>query len=194
MPMNPATLLTPLKGAGYQLAVPPRSGTWRIDQGFSVVELRVRELHRTSLLLVPISQGDVTLTEKGATRAIKLRLGSAPRVCCVEHAVSPAGCKQWAGQFRRAVTGRQRHPSCLTRAFWQGRAADPALFYASEGQTHQARSQRLIDATAVCSGCPVVRECVAFAASHAERCAVWGGLSEEERQAALARPLARART
>jgi WhiB family redox-sensing transcriptional regulator len=80
---------------------------------------------------------------------------------------------------------------------WQGRAqcsvADPALFYPREGETHQARSQRLIDAKTVWSGCPVVRECVSFAASHAERFGVWGGLSEEERQAALARPLALAR-
>lgn len=39
------------------------------------------------------------------------------------------------------------------------------------------------DAKIVCLGCPVRRECLAYAMSHDERFGVWGGLAEHERRA-----------
>jgi hypothetical protein len=69
------TPLTPLKCAGYALSTPPRSGTWRIDPRRSIVELRLRDLHRMSILLAPIRHGDVNLSDRAGTSAIRLRLG-----------------------------------------------------------------------------------------------------------------------
>ncbi|MDQ1722057.1 MAG: hypothetical protein QOI26_1791 [Pseudonocardiales bacterium] len=75
--MTAVTPLTPLKCAGYALPTPPRCGTWQIDPARSVLELRLRDLHRRSVLLAPIRHGDVSLTERAGTSAIRLRLGIA---------------------------------------------------------------------------------------------------------------------
>ncbi|MDX6207494.1 MAG: hypothetical protein QOF39_3551 [Frankiales bacterium] len=75
--MTAVTPLTPLKCAGYALPTPPRCGTWQIDPARSVLELRLRDLHRRSFLLAPIRHGEVHLTERAGTSAIQLRLGIA---------------------------------------------------------------------------------------------------------------------
>jgi len=75
--MTAATLLTPLKSAGYALAVPPRTGNWQIDPGVSYLELRLRELHRTSLLEAPIIHGQAHLTDTASTSWIQLQFGAA---------------------------------------------------------------------------------------------------------------------
>jgi hypothetical protein len=75
--MTSATLLTPLKVAGYRLTIPPRSGIWRIDPKFSVFELRLRDGRRTSLLTAPVREGQLTLTEPVSTSTIRFRLDAA---------------------------------------------------------------------------------------------------------------------
>lgn len=58
------------------------------------------------------------------------------------------------------------------------KGAEFNLFFAEKsGQaTYQVRA-----AKAICSGCPVREECLAYALKNAIRHGVWGGLSEEER-------------
>jgi hypothetical protein len=75
--MTAVTRLTPMKCAGYALPTPPRPGTWRIDPTRSIVELRLRDLHRRSIVLAPIRHGDVSLNDRAGTSAIRLRLGIA---------------------------------------------------------------------------------------------------------------------
>lgn len=53
---------------------------------------------------------------------------------------------------------------------------DPEAFYPDRGGSARA-------AKAVCLGCPVRSECLAYAVEHGERFGVWGGLSERERRA-----------
>jgi uncharacterized protein YunC (DUF1805 family) len=75
--MTATTHLTPLKSAGYALPLPPRTGNWQIDPTVSYIELRVRELHRTSVLEAPILGGEANVTDTASTSDIQLRLGSA---------------------------------------------------------------------------------------------------------------------
>jgi hypothetical protein len=75
--MTASRLLTPLKSAGYALPVPPRTGRWQIDPHVSFVELRVRELHRTSVLEAAIVDGAAHLTDTASTSGIRLQLGAA---------------------------------------------------------------------------------------------------------------------
>jgi WhiB family transcriptional regulator, redox-sensing transcriptional regulator len=84
---------------------------------------------------------------------------------------------------------------------WRLRAAcrdvDSAVFFPPDGERPPQRDARETRAKAICGGCPVIRQCAAYAIQYGERHGVWGGLSEQER-AALApgpgRPLAAVRT
>jgi WhiB family redox-sensing transcriptional regulator len=59
------------------------------------------------------------------------------------------------------------------------RSADPDLFFpiSSSGPSLAQVAQ----AKAICAGCPVRRECLAFALRTHQAHGVWGGLSEQER-------------
>lgn len=68
---------------------------------------------------------------------------------------------------------------------WHSRGActkaDPELFYHPENETGPAKTQRISDAIAVCSTCPVIATC---RDQHMdERFGIWGGMSEDEREA-----------
>ena len=84
---------------------------------------------------------------------------------------------------------------------WRLRAAcrhvDSAVFFPPDGERPPQRDARETRAKAICGGCPVIRQCAAYAIQYGERYGVWGGLSERER-AALApgpgRALAAVRT
>ena len=65
------------------------------------------------------------------------------------------------------------------------RGADPALFFHPEGERGPSRRQRDLAAKAVCARCPVIVECAAHALAVREPYGVWGGTSEEEREALL---------
>src|SRR5260370_19745590 len=61
--------------------------------------------------------------------------------------------------------------------------ADPDIFFpAAGGITEEAKT--------VCRGCPVHRECLAYAVVHGIEDGVWGGASEEERRAIRRQPTA----
>ena len=65
------------------------------------------------------------------------------------------------------------------------RSADPTLFFCPEGERGPARRRRELAAKTVCLACPVVSECRAHALKVREPYGVWGGLTPEEREAAL---------
>jgi hypothetical protein len=75
--MSIATLLSPLKCVGYALPTPPRTGSWLIDREVSFIELRMRELHRTSVLEAPLQDGEISLADTASVSGIQLRLGAA---------------------------------------------------------------------------------------------------------------------
>lgn len=70
------TPLTPLRSAGYDLALPPRAGFWRVDPAGSFVQLCLRTLHRRSYFSAPVRQGSALLTDAAGTSAIDLRFDS----------------------------------------------------------------------------------------------------------------------
>ena len=77
---------------------------------------------------------------------------------------------------------------------WQTRAAcrgtDTANFYHPENERGPSRTKSEIRAKAVCSGCPVIVNCLRWALAAHEPYGVWGGMSAEEREAVLTRKLA----
>ncbi len=58
------------------------------------------------------------------------------------------------------------------------RGMDPELFFPARGYT----GHDMAPAKAVCSTCPVIRDCLAYALRNGEKVGVWGGLSEQERR------------
>ncbi len=65
------------------------------------------------------------------------------------------------------------------------RQADPDLFFHPEGERGPRKDGRERAAKAVCSSCPVLRQCRAHSLSVREPYGVWGGLSEDEREQLL---------
>ena len=69
---------------------------------------------------------------------------------------------------------------------WQMRAScrgqDTATFYHPENERGPSRARRERQAKQICSGCPVVDNCLRWALSAREPYGVWGGLSVEERE------------
>lgn len=63
------------------------------------------------------------------------------------------------------------------------RDADSRLFFHPEGERGPARRDRDAAAKAVCAGCPVLQQCREHALAVREPYGVWGGLSEDDRQA-----------
>jgi WhiB family redox-sensing transcriptional regulator len=58
------------------------------------------------------------------------------------------------------------------------RRVDPAVFFHPEGERDAAK--------AVCAGCPVVQQCREHALTVREPYGVWGGMTEDEREAVYA--------
>ncbi|WP_329560779.1 WhiB family transcriptional regulator [Kitasatospora sp. NBC_01266] len=71
----------------------------------------------------------------------------------------------------------QSHAAC--------READSGLFFHPPGERNPAHDDRDAAAKAVCARCPVRVACLDHALRTREPYGVWGGLSEEERAAAL---------
>lgn len=78
---------------------------------------------------------------------------------------------------------------------WRHKAAcreqEPELFF-PVGTGGPALVQ-LAEAKAVCRGCPVASQCLAWALESGQDAGVWGGLSEDERRALKRRRSARQR-
>ncbi|HYT10640.1 MAG TPA: WhiB family transcriptional regulator [Mycobacteriales bacterium] len=72
----------------------------------------------------------------------------------------------------------QLHGAC------RGEGSD--LFFHPEGERGPARAAREAAAKAVCGRCPVVDPCRRHAMATHEPYGVWGGMSESEREQALA--------
>lgn len=74
---------------------------------------------------------------------------------------------------------------------WQLRGAcrgeDPDLFFHPEGERGPLRLARELAAKAVCASCPVAAQCAAHALKVREPYGVWGGLTEDDREAVYAR-------
>ena len=70
------------------------------------------------------------------------------------------------------------------------RTEDPALFFAPDAdhpEPDDARDAREAAAKAVCARCPVIDACAAHALAVREPYGVWGGMTEDEREARLGR-------
>lgn len=63
------------------------------------------------------------------------------------------------------------------------RTADPNAFFHPEGERGPSREDRDRAAKAICATCPVRTQCARHALEVREPYGVWGGLTEEEREA-----------
>ena len=63
------------------------------------------------------------------------------------------------------------------------READPQLFFHPEGERGPARRRRDAAAIAICAGCPVLEQCRQHGLTVREPYGVWGGLTEDDREA-----------
>lgn len=70
---------------------------------------------------------------------------------------------------------------------WKAEAAchgeDQALFFPQAGARGRAAAAT---ARAICAGCPVQLQCLAFALANGEEYGIWGGTTERERRAVRA--------
>jgi WhiB family redox-sensing transcriptional regulator len=84
---------------------------------------------------------------------------------------------------RRPAHGEAAYAGCRDEGAWRSAAAcrfaDPDLFFPISG-SGSALAQ-IAQAKAVCAGCPVQRQCRAFALRSGERYGIWGGMTEHER-------------
>ncbi len=73
---------------------------------------------------------------------------------------------------------------------WQMNAAcrsmDSDVFFHPEGERGTARAQRIANAKSICMSCPVRVACAEHAVRVREPYGIWGGLSEEDREAIYA--------
>jgi WhiB family redox-sensing transcriptional regulator len=78
---------------------------------------------------------------------------------------------------------------------WQARAAcrytDPDLFFPEGDPAAAPNIAQTAEAKAVCSSCPVRRQCAEYAVG--ETFGTWGGITEAERRAARRRSFGRER-
>ena len=63
------------------------------------------------------------------------------------------------------------------------RDADSAVFFHPEGERGPSREARDRAAKSICASCPVMQQCAAHALAVREPYGVWGGLSEDDREA-----------
>ena len=75
----------------------------------------------------------------------------------------------------------------ITRGHWRSaaacRSADPELFFPISDSGKSL--EQMAEAKAVCAGCPVRRECLAFAVGTQQVHGIWGGTTADERAAVL---------
>lgn len=66
------------------------------------------------------------------------------------------------------------------------RRVSPDMFFHPEGERGSARRSRDTAAKEICLGCPVLRECREHALRVREPYGVWGGMTEDDREALYA--------
>lgn len=67
------------------------------------------------------------------------------------------------------------------------RGRNEHLFYHPDKERGKARQARANQAKAICEACPVIVMCRQYALTTGEPYGTWGGMTEEERRAALKR-------
>ena len=67
------------------------------------------------------------------------------------------------------------------------RGEDSDLFFHPEGERGPSRLSRENAAKSVCARCPVIASCAAHSLTVREPYGVWGGMSEDEREAVYLR-------
>lgn len=67
------------------------------------------------------------------------------------------------------------------------RDADPLLFFHPQNERGSSRIRRDQNAKRICASCPVRLECADYAIRAREPYGVWGGLSEDDREAIFRR-------
>jgi WhiB family redox-sensing transcriptional regulator len=67
------------------------------------------------------------------------------------------------------------------------RGVESSVFFHPDGERGRARAKREMAAKQLCRQCPVITECAAHALSVREPYGVWGGMTEEEREAIYSR-------
>ncbi|MGL5859419.1 MAG: WhiB family transcriptional regulator [Angustibacter sp.] len=73
------------------------------------------------------------------------------------------------------------------------RWADPSVFFHPDGERGPSRVRRDAAAKAICGTCPVLIQCRDHALNAREPYGTWGGLTEDERRAALGQQAERLR-
>ena len=63
------------------------------------------------------------------------------------------------------------------------RTTNPDTFFHPEGERGPSRRRRDERAVAICQACPVIEQCREHALTVREPYGVWGGMTEEEREA-----------
>lgn len=63
------------------------------------------------------------------------------------------------------------------------REASPDIFFHPEAERGQSRARRIQRAKAICATCPVLERCREHALAVREPYGIWGGLTEDEREA-----------
>ena len=74
------------------------------------------------------------------------------------------------------------------------RDADPRLFFHPEGERGPARRERDASAKRLCETCPVLDACREHALAVREPYGVWGGMTEDDREAVYSQQRRRLRT
>ena len=104
-----------------------------------------------------------------------------------------AGGWRPADAERMSHTRRQFADRLVPEDQWRSqaacRSADPDLFFPISSSGHAMAQEA--EAKAICAGCQVRRECLAFALRTHQAHGVWGGLSEHERRPVRSAVLAR---
>jgi len=90
----------------------------------------------------------------------------------------PSGDKGGPVAVRTVDEAWQREAAC--------RGPESVLFFApAAAEPRPEREAREARAKAICGGCPVTHECLAYALRIREPHGIWGGLNETERRALL---------
>ena len=67
------------------------------------------------------------------------------------------------------------------------RSADPEVFFHPENERGPRRRRRQEQAKAICASCPVLAQCREHALTVREPYGIWGGMTEEDREAHFSR-------
>ena len=97
--------------------------------------------------------------------------------------VSPLA-RQVIGAVRtryNAVTSNARVALLGAKGLCAQAERDPEAWFSDRSRGGQSRARDRSEATRLCHGCPVLRECLEYAVASGQSYGVWGGMSERDR-------------